>query len=79
MTQFRQTLPEGAVTYVCKNTLMRIAAERQGWQELLPSTKVSYQLLRLLAQFAYSVSSSFMLGHIQIGLLKVSGLVIMCT
>lgn len=41
MTEFRQMLPTGAVTYVCKNTLLRVAAEKQGWQSLIPSTKVS--------------------------------------
>jgi len=39
MTEFRQMLPTGAVTYVCKNTLLRVAAEKQGWQSLIPSTK----------------------------------------
>lgn len=41
MTEFRQMLPTGAVTYVCKNTLLRVAAEKQGWQSLIPSTKAS--------------------------------------
>ena len=40
MTSFRQTLPAGAKTYVCKNTLLRVAAEKQGWQTLIPATKV---------------------------------------
>lgn len=41
MTEFRQMLPPGAVTYVCKNTLFRVAAEKQGWQTIVPTTKVS--------------------------------------
>lgn len=44
MTEFRQMLPTGAVTYVCKNTLLRVAAEKQGWQSLVPSAKVSKSL-----------------------------------
>lgn len=39
MTQFRQTLPAGATTYVCKNTLLRVAAEKQGWETIIPATK----------------------------------------
>ncbi len=42
MTQFRQTLPAGATTYVCKNTLLKVAAEKQGWQNLIPSAKVNH-------------------------------------
>ncbi|KAL3158811.1 Plastid ribosomal protein L10, imported to chloroplast, large ribosomal subunit [Trebouxia sp. C0010 RCD-2024] len=39
MTEFRQMLPSGAVTYVCKNTLLRVAAEKQGWETIIPTTK----------------------------------------
>ncbi|DBB14809.1 hypothetical protein WJX82_009677 [Trebouxia sp. C0006] len=39
MTSFRQTLPAGAKTYVCKNTLLRVAAEKQGWETIIPATK----------------------------------------
>jgi len=42
MTSFRQTLPAGAKTYVCKNTLLRVAAEKQGWETIIPATKVHF-------------------------------------
>lgn len=41
MTDFRQTLPAGVKTYVCKNTLLKVAAEKVGgWESLKDCAKV---------------------------------------
>lgn len=41
MQDFRLSLPEDAKVVVCKNTLMRIAADRvEGWSDLKEATNV---------------------------------------
>jgi len=40
MTDFRRSLPEGTKTYVCKNTLLKVAADKvPGWTSLKESAK----------------------------------------
>lgn len=40
MTDFRRSLPEGTKTYVCKNTLLKVAADKvQGWEAIKESAK----------------------------------------
>ena len=41
MTDFRRSLPEGTKTYVCKNTLLKVAADKvPGWTSLKESAQV---------------------------------------
>ena len=41
MTDFRRSLPEGTKTYVCKNTLLKVAADKvPGWEAIKDSAKV---------------------------------------
>ena len=45
MQEFRHSLPADTKVVVCKNTLMRIAADKvDGWSDLKKATNVSFML-----------------------------------